>query len=75
MTASQQALALTIGDQDLARLKAIAPSRTEPPTRVDRARMLLAYREEPSFFAVAELSRCIIRLFSAASSGLLPMVR
>ena len=36
----------------MARLVSIARSRTEPASRVERARMLLAYREEPSFFAV-----------------------
>ena len=52
MTAWRQALALTIGDEDLARLTTIARSRTEPASRVERARMLLAYREDPSYFAV-----------------------
>ena len=69
MTAWRQALALTIGDKDLARLKAIARSRTEPASRVERARMLLAYREEPSFFAVGRalgvhhqtVQRCVER--------------
>jgi hypothetical protein len=31
---------------------AIAQSRTEPASWVERARILLAYREDPSFFAV-----------------------
>jgi hypothetical protein len=31
----------------------VTRSRTEPARRVERARMLLAYREDPSFFAVA----------------------
>ena len=69
MTAWRRALALTIGDEDLARLKAIARSRTEPASRVERARMLLAYREEPSFFAVGRavgthhqtVQRCVER--------------
>src|SRR5271155_423437 len=34
-------------------LVTITRSRTEPARRVERARMLLAYREDPSFFAVA----------------------
>jgi hypothetical protein len=38
--------------EDLAALRAIARSRTEPASRVERARMLLAYRENPLFFAV-----------------------
>jgi hypothetical protein len=32
------------------RLRSIAQSRTEPASRVERARILLAYREDPSFF-------------------------
>ena len=52
MTAWRQVLELTMGDEDLSRLTAIARSRTAPASRVERARMLLAYREDPSFFAV-----------------------
>jgi transposase len=69
MTAWRQALELTIGDEDLAELRAIAGSRTEPAGRVERARMLLAYREDPSFFAVGRalgvhhqtVQRCVER--------------
>ena len=43
---------MAIGEEDLAALGAIARSRTKSASRVERARMLLAYREEPSFFAV-----------------------
>src|SRR5271167_4267454 len=53
MTAWRQAIELSIGDEDVARLVTITRSRTEPASRVERARMLLAYREDPSFFAVA----------------------
>jgi hypothetical protein len=38
--------------ENLAALGAIARSRTESASRVERARMLLAYREDPSFFKV-----------------------
>ena len=69
MTASRQVLELSIGDEDLARLTAIARSRTEPASRVERARMLLAYRENPSFFAAGRalgmhhqtVQRCVER--------------
>ena len=40
----------------MAKLVSITRSRTEPASRVERARMLLAYREDPSFFAVG---RCL----------------
>src|ERR1700756_1629160 len=52
MTAWRRAIEVSIGEEDLARLFSIARSRTEPASRVERARMLLAYREDPSFFAV-----------------------
>src|SRR6201981_2639765 len=69
MTAWRQAIELSIGDEDVARLVSITRSRTEPASRVDRARMLLAYRENASFFAVAHalgvhhqtVQRCVER--------------
>src|SRR6202049_515691 len=69
MTAWRQAIELSIGDEDVARLVTITRSRTEPASRVERARMLLAYREDPSFFAVAHalgvhhqtVQRCVER--------------
>jgi transposase len=69
MTAWRQAFQLTIEDEDLERLQAIARSRTEPASRVERARMLLAYCDNPSFFAVGRalgvhhqtVQRCVER--------------
>jgi hypothetical protein len=69
MTAWRRAFALTIESEDLARLQSTARSRTEPASRVERARMLLAYRDDPSFFAVSRalgvhhqtVQRCIER--------------
>ena len=69
MTAWRQVLELAIEEAELARLKAIAWSRTEPAGRVERAQMLLAYREDPSFFAVGRalgihhqtVQRCVER--------------
>src|SRR5262249_41508007 len=54
MTAWRQAIELSIGAEDLARLVSIARSRTEPASRVERAQMLLAYRKDPSLFAVGQ---------------------
>src|SRR6202158_4110787 len=54
MTARRREIELSIGEEDLARLVSIARSRTESAGRVDRARMLLAYRKDPSFFAVGQ---------------------
>ena len=69
MAAWRQALELAIGEQDLVAVAAIARSRTESASRVERARMLLAYREDPSFFAAGRavgvhhqtVQRCVER--------------
>lgn len=69
MAAWRQAVELAVSGADVAELTAISRSRTEPASRVERARMLLAYREEPSFFAVARalgvhhqtVQRCVER--------------
>src|SRR5580700_1152222 len=53
MAAWRRAIELSLGDEDTAKLRSIAQSRTEPASRVERARILLAYREAPSFYAVA----------------------
>jgi transposase len=53
MAAWRRAIELSLGDADTAKLRSIAQSRTEPASRVERARILLAYREDPSFFAVS----------------------
>jgi hypothetical protein len=52
IAAWRRAIELSLGDEDAAKLRSIAQSRTEPASRVERARILLAYREDPSFFAV-----------------------
>jgi transposase len=52
-----------------AKLRSIAQSRTEPTSRVERARILLAYREGPLFFAIVRalglhhqtVQRCVER--------------
>jgi hypothetical protein len=52
MAAPRLVVELTIEDEDMTKLMAIARLRTEPASRVERARMLLAYLDDPSFFAV-----------------------
>jgi transposase len=69
MAAWRRAIELSLGDGDVERLRSIAQSRTEPASRVERARILLAYRENPSFFAVGRalglhhqtVQRCVER--------------
>src|SRR5947207_12992061 len=52
MATWRQAVDLAISDEEIERLTALSRSRTEPASRVSRASMLLAYREDPLFFAV-----------------------
>src|SRR5450830_2041383 len=65
----RQAVELAMNDGDVARLLTISRSRTEPASWVERAQMLLAYRSNPSFFAVGQrlgmhhqtVQRCVER--------------
>src|SRR5258707_5363344 len=69
MATWRRALEVVMTDEDVVRLTAVSRSRTEPASRVQRAQMLLAYRENPSFFAVGQrlgvhhqtVQRCIER--------------
>ena len=69
MAAWRRAIELAMVPDDVARLTSIARSRTEPASRVERARMLLAYQDDPSFFAVGQalgvhhqtVQRCVER--------------
>src|SRR6201981_3078547 len=80
MATWRQALEVAMTDEEVARLVALSRSRTEPASRVSRAAMLLAYRENPSFFAVGQRLRvhhqtaqsCVER---AAGSGTLTTYR
>ena len=69
MAGWRQVVELALSDEDITKLTAISRSRTERGSRVARARMLLAYRENPSFFAVGRavgvhhqtVERCVER--------------
>jgi transposase len=54
MAAARRVIAISFGDEELERLEAISRSRTEPACRVERSRILLAYRADPSAYAVGE---------------------
>jgi transposase len=66
---SRRAVELAFSDEEAAELTRLARSRTEPASRVERARMLLAYRQTPSFYAVGRdigvthqtVERCVRR--------------
>jgi transposase len=55
MAAPRRVIEFAIGADERSRLEAIARSRTEAASRVERARILLAYRWEPSSTAVGAL--------------------
>jgi hypothetical protein len=69
MAAQRKVVEITIGEADAARLQSIARSRTEPASRVERARILLHYRDDPSHYAVGRavgvthqtVQRCLVR--------------
>src|SRR4029453_7636177 len=50
----RQAVEVAMTDEEIGSLTVLSRSRTEPASRVERAQMLLAYRENPSFFAVGQ---------------------
>jgi transposase len=54
MAAPRRVIEISIEAADVKELETIARSRTEAACRVDRARMLLAYRADPSAYAVGE---------------------
>jgi transposase len=65
----RQAVELAMTEEEIVKLAAIACSRSEAARRVQRARMLLTYREKPSFFGVGQrlgvhhqtVQRCVER--------------
>src|SRR6266481_5438160 len=54
MAGSRRLMELSIKGAALRELESIARSRTEAAGRVERARVLLAYRQDPSFYAVGQ---------------------
>jgi transposase len=69
MAGWRQVVELAMTEEEIEKLMAVSRSRTEPASRVERAQMLLAYREDPSFFAAARrvgghhqtVQRCVER--------------
>src|SRR6266478_1312071 len=76
MVAARRIIALSVDADQRRALVEISRSRTEPANRVERARIILAYLEEPSAYAVARamgvsqqtVTRCLER---AAELGVL----
>src|SRR5271166_7050147 len=76
MAAPRRVIALPTDAEQRQRLQEISRSRTEPTSRVERARIILAYLQDPSAYAVARamgvsqqtVTRCLER---AAELGVL----
>ena len=72
MAAARKVMKLTLTDHDLAQLQSVARSRTESASRVERAKILLRYYEDPSCYAVGRevgvthqtVQRCLLRATS-----------
>ena len=79
MAARRRVIGLAIEEEDLTGLMSIARSRTEPASRVERTRILLAYRETPSCYAVGRVigvthqtvERCLRRALRLGIMGAL----
>jgi hypothetical protein len=69
MAGWRRPIELAVNDEEVAALEEIGRSRSEPAIRVERARILLAYRESLSFFAAGRavgvhhqtVQRCVER--------------
>src|SRR6266853_2498048 len=69
MAGWRRAVELASAGGEMETLVALSRSRTEPASRVERAQMLLTYRENPSYFAVGQrlgvhhqtVQRCVER--------------
>ena len=69
----RRAIELSMSAEEIEGLTRLSRSRREPARRVQRARMLLAYRERPSFYAVGRslgvhhqtVERCIERALAS----------
>src|SRR4029434_4335094 len=65
----RQGVEVGVTYEEIGRLTVVSRWRAEPASRVERAQMLLAYRENPSFFAVGQrlgvhhqtVQRCVER--------------
>jgi hypothetical protein len=73
MATWRRALEVAMSEEDVAHLTVVSRSRTEPASRVQRAQMLLAYRESRSFLPLVNGLACTIRRSNVASSGRWPM--
>jgi hypothetical protein len=54
VAATRRVIEISIGEEDLAQREANGRSCTAPASWVERARILLAYRSDPSTYAVGE---------------------
>ena len=72
MAGWRHAVELAMSCEDIGRVMGISRSRTERASRVERAQVLLAYQENPSFFAVGEKLGVHQKTRRASSDGATP---
>jgi hypothetical protein len=69
MAGWRQAVELAMTEEEIAGLATIARSRIKAARRVEREQMLLAYRKNPSFFAVGQSLSVHHRTNAASRAG------
>ena len=80
MAGWRRVVELAMTGEEIERLTALSRSRTEPASRVSRAQILLAYRENPSFGAVGQrvgvhhqtVQRCVERALGYGPLAAIP---
>jgi len=70
-----RAVELAMIDEEIERLTVISRSRTEPASRVERAQMLLTYRDDPSSLEWDKNLAFITKRSNVVSNGRWPMAR
>src|SRR5271156_6293063 len=68
MAAARRVMELEFTEQELADLERVSRSRTEPASHVQRARILLGYRQTPSLYVTGRARTLFIPIYRASGS-------
>ena len=74
MEAARKVVKFSIADTDVAKLQSIARSRMELASRVERAQILLRYRDDPSHYGAA-LSAMTVKIDRKDARGIARLLR